>query len=832
MTQQARKTLFAEMIIPLPVPGTFTYRIPYELNEMVKVGQRAIVQFGRKKVLAGLISQLHEEIPSNFSPKYILGLLDENPVIFPLQLEFWAWMKQYYMCHIGELMQAALPSALKLSSESLITLSQTYQPDAQTLNEYEFQIVEALELQGKLTLTEVSQILGFQKVMPLIKNMIDKKMIVMEEDLKEKYHEKTEKFVRLSPEMKSDEAMQQLMDQLEKRAYKQLEIVLAFLSHPAEEGQEKEVSQQLLLKKSNASHAQLKALAEKGVFEVFERTISRLTRYTADSSPDAILLAPNQQSALEQIKQHFTEKAAVLLHGVTSSGKTEIYIKLIDEHLKRGEQVLFLLPEIALTTQIIQRLKGFFGEQLGVYHSRYNPHERVEIWQDVLKFDPEKQSTTHQLVIGPRSALFLPFKKLGLIIVDEEHDNSYKQFDPSPRYHARDAAMMLARMHGAKVLLGSATPAYESYFNTKTGKYGLVEINERYGGIQLPAIEIVNLREEKKRKTIQSHFSRPLMLQIAEAIKKQEQVILFQNRRGFALRLECDECNWVPECRHCDVTLIYHKSQRMLRCHYCGYAVEVPTECPECKSTALRMHGFGTEKVQDELQLLMPDARIGRLDMDTTRSKFGFQQIIEAFEAHKTDILAGTQMVTKGLDFDRVSIVGILNADNMLSYPDFRSHERSYQLMAQVSGRAGRKNKQGKVIIQTHQPGHQILKDVIDNNYKELFERQLVIRNQYQYPPYYRLILIRLKHRDAHKLNVAASDLALMLREVFGKNLLGPEFPMISRIRNLYIKHILLKFDRRANAVELKEQLLKKLSGFSGNVDYKSVIVQIDVDPQ
>lgn len=820
------------MIIPLPVPGTFTYRIPYELNDEVKVGQRAIVQFGRKKVLSGIISRLHEEIPTDFSAKYILGLLDEKPVIFPQQLEFWSWMQQYYMCQLGELMQAALPSALKLSSESLITLSQSFNPDLQTLNEHEFQIVEALELQNKLTLTEVSQILGFQKVMPLIKNMIDKKMIVMEEDLKEKYQEKTEKFVRLTPQFKEEEAMRQLMDQLEKRAYKQLEIVLAFLSHPAGNEQEKEVSQPLLLKKSNASHAQIKALVEKGVFEVFEKTISRLTRYTANSTPDAIELAPNQQSALEQIQQHFTEKAAVLLHGITSSGKTEIYIKLINEHLKKGEQVLFLLPEIALTTQIILRLKGFFGGQLGVYHSRYNMNERAEIWQDVLQFDPEKTNNTHQLLIGPRSALFLPFKKLGLIIVDEEHDNSYKQFDPSPRYHARDAALMLARMQGAKVLLGSATPAYESYFNAKTGKYGLVEINERYGGIQLPAIEIVNLREEKKRKTIQSHFSRPLMQQMAEAIKKQEQIILFQNRRGFALRLECDECNWIPECRHCDVTLIYHKSQRLLRCHYCGYAVEVPAECSQCKSTALRMHGFGTEKVQEELQLLMPDARIGRLDMDTTRSKFGFQQIIEAFEDHKTDVLAGTQMVTKGLDFDKVSIVGILNADNMLSYPDFRAHERSYQLMAQVSGRAGRKNKQGKVIIQTHQPGHQVLKDVIGNNYKELFERQMLIRKQYQYPPYYRLILVRLKHRDEHKLNVAASELALMLKEIFGKNMLGPEFPMVSRIRNLYIKHILLKFDRRGQTVELKQQLLKKLAIFSGNVDYKSVIVQIDVDPQ
>ncbi|MDA3943763.1 MAG: primosomal protein N' [Bacteroidetes bacterium] len=832
MAHQERKTLFAEMIIPLPVPGTFTYRIPYELNNTVRVGQRAIVQFGRKKVLSGIISRLHEQIPTAFSPKYILGLLDEKPVIYEQQLEFWNWMQRYYLCHIGEVMQAALPSALKLSSESLITLSDTYIQDQQTLNEYEFQIVEALQLQSKLSLTDVSQILGFQKVMPLIKNMIDKKLIVMEEDLKEKYHEKKEKFVRLTSDFQEEEAMRQLMDQLEKRAYKQLEIVLAFLSFAADNKGEREMAQQALLKKSNASHTQLKALADKGVFDIYEKKVSRLTRYQADALPETIQFTVNQQYAYTQILEQLAEKPAVLLHGVTSSGKTELYIKLIDSYLRKGEQVLFLLPEIALTTQIISRLKKYFGEQLGVYHSRYNLHERVEIWQDVLQFEQNNTNATHQLVIGPRSALFLPYKKLGLIIVDEEHDNSYKQFDPAPRYHARDAALMLARMHGAKVLLGSATPAYESYFNAKTGKYGLVEINERYGGIKLPAIEIVNLREEKKRKTIQAHFSRPLMLQMEEAIKQQEQVILFQNRRGFALRLECDECNWVPECRHCDVTLIYHKSQRMLRCHYCGYAVEVPAECPECRSTALRMHGFGTEKVQDELQLLMPEARIGRLDLDTTRSKFGFQQIIEAFEDHKTDILAGTQMVTKGLDFDRVSIVGILNADNMLSYPDFRAHERSYQLMAQVSGRAGRKTKQGKVIIQTHQPGHPILKDVIDNNYKELFERQMLIRKQYQYPPYHRLILVKLKHRDQHKLNVAASDFALLLREVFGKNMLGPEFPMISRIRNLYIKHILLKFDRRQAPDEIKSELLKKLAIFSGNIDYKSVIVHLDVDPQ
>lgn len=832
MISESRITLFADVIIPLAVPGTFTYRIPFVLNDQAAVGKRAIVQFGRKKVLAGIICRVHQEVPKGFSPKYILDLLDESPVIVEKQLKFWHWMKDYYLCNLGEVMQAAMPSALKLSSETMIQLSEQYETDKHQLNENEFLIIEALELQQKITLSEVSKILGIQKVMPIIRNLIDRGLVVTEEELKEKFHQKKETVVSLTKAFQEENALQDLMNQLEKRAYKQLELLLSYLSLAPVRSNNPEVSVSVLLKKADASHAQLKALAEKGVFEFRKKIVSRLDNFISDRHPDDIELTESQLVAMGQIKAGIVQKGVVLLHGVTSSGKTELYIKLINENLRQGKQVLLLLPEIALTTQIIMRLKRYFGESLGVYHSRYNLHERAEIWQKVLQYDPSDPASQHQLIIGPRSALFLPFQNLGLIIVDEEHDQSYKQHDPAPRYQARDAALVLARIHGASVLLGSATPSFESYFNAKNGKFELVILKDRFGGIALPEIEIVNLREEKKRKTMQSHFSRPLMEEMQTAVENKEQVILFQNRRGFALRLECEACNWVPECRHCDVSLIYHKHQRLLRCHYCGFAMEVPAECPNCQSTALKMHGFGTEKVQEELQLLMPDARISRLDLDTTRSKFGFQQIIEAFEKHETDILTGTQMVTKGLDFDSVRIVGILNADNMLSYPDFRAHERSFQLMAQVAGRAGRKGKRGKVLIQTHQPHHPLLQDVVRNDYEALYERLMAIRQEYHYPPFYRLILIRLKHRDQYKLNMAANDLAVSLRKDFAEQVLGPEFPMVSRIRSLYIKQILIKFDRRQHSGKIKEMLMRKLLAFNANPEHKSLIIQLDVDPQ
>lgn len=830
MTSNERRTLFADIVLPIPVKGTFTYRVPFELNGQIAVGQRVMVQFGKTKVMSGIVMRLHET-PPHVVPKYIMELLDEKPIVHSFQFDFWNWMSNYYMCHLGEVMQAALPSALKLSSESTIVLSENYKLDTETLNDFEYLIVEALQIQPKLTINEVSKIVGFKKVMPLVKTMIEKQLVVMEEELNEKYKDKFERFVKLTVEYQKDEVLHGLMDKLSKRAYKQLELLLAFFALAGTDFTKTEVSANELIKKANASQAVLNTLVKNNVFEVYNKKVSRLASYKSTTSVANIKLTEAQQAAFDTTKELFETKQQVLLHGVTSSGKTEIYIKLIQEAIDRGEQVLYLLPEIALTAQIINRLKYYFGSKIGVYHSRYNAFERVEIWQQVLNFDT-KQFTDRQIIVGSRSSVFLPFSNLGLIIVDEEHDSSYKQFDPAPRYHARDSAIVLGNMHQAKVLLGSATPSYESYFNALTKKYGLVTLSKRYGDVLMPDIEIVDLRNQVRRKMMQSHFSRPLIEQIKTTVEEKNQVILFQNRRGFSLHLECEQCNWIPQCKHCDVSLIYHKQQNMMRCHYCGYTTTVPTACPECHSSNIRMHGFGTEKVEEELKLIFPDTPIARLDLDTTRTKNGFHQILEDFEEQKTAVLVGTQMVTKGLDFDHVKLVGILNADNMLSFPDFRAFERSFQLMAQVSGRAGRKGKQGKVLIQTFQPNHPVLMEVLQNQFVKLFEQQMQLRQKFHYPPFFRLILIRLKHRDATVLNRAASDFASQLKPLFGQNLLGPEYPLVSRIKNLYIKQILIKFERKYSPKQVKERIQSEIDLFKKQIDYKSVIIQLDVDPQ
>lgn len=832
MNHEERKTFFADVMVPVPVPGTFTYRVPHALQHQVEVGKRVIVQFGKKKVYAGLVVKIHEELPRNHEPKYLIGFLDEKPIVNPLQLRFWEWIGQYYMSVPGEVMAAALPGALKLSSESNVALSPDYVPDQEKLTDNEFLITEALSIQPKLSITEVSSIVGFQKVMPLLKTMIEKKIIVMEEELQEKFREKTERVAMLHPTLSEGDNLRELMDQLARRAFKQLEILMVYLREtgfPAKPAKSVPVS--ILLDGAKATAAQFKALTEKQVFIASTRVVSRLGEYQAIKDLQSVVLTSAQQAAHDEIQHLFTEKDVVLLHGVTSSGKTEIYMKLIASYLEHGKQVLYLLPEIALTTQIIERLRTYFGNKVGIYHSRYHANEKVEVWNKVLGY-AQGNRNEHQVILGPRSALFLPYSNLGLIIVDEEHDYSYKQHEPSPRYQARDAAIVLASMSGAKVLLGSATPSFESYFNAKGGKYGLVKLTERYGGQLMPDITLVNMREEKRRKTAKSHFSSVLLNDIAEAVKAKEQVILFQNRRGFSLRLECEQCNWIPECRHCDVSLVYHKKNNMLRCHYCGYSTAVPTQCPECQSTALKMHGFGTEKVEEELGLIVPELKIARLDLDTTRSKHSFQEIIENFGAGRTNTLVGTQMVTKGLDFDKVRVVGILNADNMLSYPDFRAFERSFQLMAQVSGRAGRKHRQGKVVIQTHQPGHPIMRYVLNNDFEGLFIQQMSERKKFNYPPYYRIIQIQLFHRDNHTVNIAAYDLAKMLRENTQFEILGPEYPIVSRIKSLYIKQIILKFPRSTPSIPLKGFITRCLERLISSEQYKSIRAQLDVDPQ
>ena len=828
-----RLTLFADVLLPLPVAGTFTYRVPFDLNEFIKVGQRVSIQFGRKKIYAGLVKKLHTTVPQEYGPKYIITLLDELPIVNNIQFRFWEWMASYYMSTEGEVMNAALPAAFKLASESKVVLSPTFIPDFDILNTFEYQVTEALIEKKKLSVDEISKLVGYQKVLPLLKTMIEQRIIVMEEELKDVYKPKTISIISISNESTDESRLQEIMDELGKRAHKQLEVLMTFIAIvglPLTE--DKYVRKADLIKKSGGSQSALKSLLDKKILISVNKPVSRFENEAKNDSNNKLELSSHQSEAYNSILQSFNIHNVVLLHGVTSGGKTEVYIKLITDTIKSGKQVLYMLPEIALTTQIINRLRKYFGDEVGVYHSRYNNNERVEVWNNIAGRDDDKIHKKYSIILGPRSSLFLPYENLGLIIVDEEHDSSYKQFDPAPRYNARDAAIYLATLHNAKVLLGSATPAIESYYNAKSGKYGLAEITERYGGVKLPKITVVDLRDEQKRRLMKSHFSSVLLKNINDTIELGHQVILFQNRRGFSLRIECDVCHWVPQCKNCDVTLTYHKYSELLKCHYCGYSTTVPPTCGNCGNTGLKMQGFGTEKVAEELSLLMPDVKIDRMDLDTTRTKNAFNRIITDFEDKRTDILTGTQMVTKGLDFDNVQVVGVLSADNMLSFPDFRAHERSFQLMAQVSGRAGRKDKQGMVIIQAWKPNHPILKDVVNHDYISMYLRQLAERKKFNYPPYFRLIIIRMKHKNAEILNEGAAVLTKDLREQFGKLVYGPEYPLVGRVRNFYIKQTLLKIPRGKSLVEVKSKIFKSLIRTKTVTKYRSIIVQFDVDPQ
>lgn len=824
---EERVTLFAEILLPLPIPGSFTYRVPYDLNMKVKVGQRAVVQFGKSKIMSGLIISLSNNVPDANNIKYLLNILDDDPVVNENQLKLWNWITSYYLCYLGDVMQVALPSALKLSSESKISLVEDFDFNGSNLSDNEFLIVEALQIQPQLTITEVSKIIGYKKVMPLVKTMIEKKIIVMYEELQQKYKAKYERYVRLSNTYREEEKMHELMDNLTKRAYKQLELLMAFIVLGG--SSDNDILASDLLKKADATSSILSTLVEKGVFETYQKRVSRLKSYKALTDVASIVLTEKQQEAFDNIHKGFDEDKPVLLHGVTASGKTEIYIKLIQETIDEGKQVLYLLPEIALTEQIINRLKKYFGDRVGVYHSRYDDNERVEIWQQVMNF--RSQQSKYQIIIGSRSAVFLPFTDLGLVIVDEEHDSSFKQVDPAPRYSARDLAVIMSKMFHARLLLGSATPSFESYYNARQNKYYLVSITERYGGVEMPQIIVDDLRIETRRKTMQANFGSKLVDAMNKTLEDKNQVILFQNRRGFSLRVECNHCNYIPQCINCDVSLTYHKNQNILKCHYCGYTTNVPTECPSCRSTDLKMHGFGTERIEDDLKVVFPEAQSSRLDLDTTRTKNSYQYILEQFHNKETNILVGTQMVTKGLDFDSVKVVGILNADNMLTFPDFRAYERSFQLMEQVSGRAGRKGEKGKVIIQTYQPQHPVILNVITHDYVRFFEEQMPIRRQFNYPPYSRLILIRLKDVNSVKLNKAADALAKMFRPVFKENLLGPEYPIVSRVKNQYIKQMMIKINKDFNSNKVKDFIRDTIENFKHETEFKSVKIQIDVDP-
>ena len=815
-----RKTLFIEVVLPLAISKTYTYRVPLEMSSGISIGKRVVVQFGRSKIYTAIIYQISEVPPALYEAKYIIDVLDEEPIVNEFQLRLWKWMSEYYLCHMGEVMQAALPSALKLASETRIILNQSEEIDKALLSDKEFLIVDALDLHAELKVSDISKLLGQKTVFPILRGLFEKNIIIISEEISEKFKPRKKSFITLNPLYKEAESRKALFEILE-RAPKQLELLLAYFKL---EKQQAEIAKAELLETSGSGPSALKALIDKEVFIQEDKIVSRLSAEELETLHD-FKLNDAQEIALAGIREQLKEKDVVLLYGETSSGKTQIYIRLIEQMLLEGKQTLYLLPEIALTTQVVERLREHFGSQVGIYHSRFNDNERAEVWQKVLKGE-------YKMILGARSSIFLPFKELGLVIVDEEHESSYKQYDPAPRYHARDSAIYLAHLHKAKILLGSATPSLESYYNAKIKKYGLVTLKGRYGGVKSPLIEVVSIAGETKQKTMQSHFTSVLMNEIKGALSRKEQVILFQNRRGYTPFLLCTTCGFTPKCINCDVSLTFHKSSAKLHCHYCGYKQDVLTACPACGSTRIEQKGFGTEKIEDELQRLFEDAKIARMDLDSTRTRNSFQVLLNDFEEGKIDILVGTQMVAKGLDFGNVTTIGIISADSMLNYPDFRAFERSFQMLAQVSGRAGRRAKQGKVVIQAYDTSHRIISQVIRNDYEEMFNTEILERRNFHYPPLYRLIQLDVKHKDLSKLAIIAVSLGKLLRSQFGERILGPEAPMISRIRNYYIQTILIKVEKEGVSVQkIKEALQQILINFDTIPANKGVYMHIDVDP-
>ncbi|MFT6699516.1 MAG: primosomal protein N' (replication factor Y) [Porticoccaceae bacterium] len=804
--------------MPIPIQKTFTYSVTEDEAIFLQKGMRVAVSFGKTKMYTGLVYNIHQTAPNLYEAKEINQILDEKPLVNELQLKHWQWISSYYMCSLGDVYRASLPSAFLLESETVISRNDAFIEDS-ILADDEFLIFEALQHQSQLTIHQVADILGKKKVMPIVNQLIKKSAISIKEEIYEQYKPKLVKYVRLHSDYNSDDSLEKLLEELS-RAKKQREAVLGFFQLSSTK---KPIKAKDLEEKVAVSSTILKSLVAKGIFEFYHIQTDRI-QYKGDTN-DLKVLNEFQEKALSEIKETFKKKDVTLLHGITSSGKTEVYTKLIQEVLDEGKQVLFLLPEIALTTQIITRLQFYFGEQISVFHSKYSMNERVEVWNNVLE-----NKTKARIILGARSSIFLPFSNLGLIVVDEEHETSYKQFEPSPRYNARDAAIVLAKIHQAKILLGSATPSLETYFNAQQNKYGFVEINRRHGNVQLPKIELINVKEKQRKKEMTGHFSDRLLKLIQEALDQKEQIILFQNRRGFSPVVECKTCGVSPQCPNCDVSLTFHKFKHELRCHYCNYQRAMPNSCGACGSNTLDNKGFGTEQIELELKELFPDFKIGRMDLDTTRGKHGYQKIIGAFEAREIDVLVGTQMLSKGLDFDNVSLVGVLNADTMLNFPDFRAHERAYQMMVQVSGRAGRSKKQGNVAIQTYNPFHQILQQVSVTNYAEMYKEQLQERWQYKYPPYYRLIKITLKHKDYSKVDNGVNWLFKALYNSFGEYVLGPTAPAVSRIRNQYIKNIVIKIPPKQNLANTKNHLSKIKNTFEAVKDFRPIRFIIDVD--
>jgi primosomal protein N' (replication factor Y) len=820
-----RVTLFADVIVPQALPVPLTYRVPFDWNKDVVVGQRVVVPLGKAKLITGIIRRLHEQPPANYQAKYIDALLDEHPLVREQQLALWDWMSSYYCCTLGDIMNAAVPAGLKLSSETRFVL--VSDEDEGIWSEKEQKIIRALRSRGSMTLDDIAELLGVKQVQSVVKRLVESGWIRSEEEIKEKFKPKTADFIKLHPAYESEASLQNLFAELEsRRALKQSEALMLFLRLVNWDGSRLPELERAKLQKQGVASAVVNAMIEKGIFSCETREVGRLHAGLVHTTPTREL-SPAQATAKGDVLKAWNDKDVCLLHGVTSSGKTEVYASIIEEMLQEGKQVLFLLPEIALTTQIIQRLRKFFGKRVGVYHSGYSDNERTEVWNKVLSDIPGECD----VILGARSALFLPFNRLGLVIVDEEHEQSFKQNDPSPRYHGRDTALWLAARFGAKVLLGSATPSIESYWNAVNGRYGLVELTERFGGLQLPEVVLCDVRKDIKAKTMHNHFTEELIVEMQRVLEAGEQIILFQNRRGYSPLWECESCGWVPMCTRCDVSLTYHKFSHQLRCHYCGYTTQPVPACHACGSVEMKMLGFGTEKIEEDLQVHFPDVRVQRMDLDTTRSKSGYQKIISDFETGVTQILVGTQMVTKGLDFDNVSLVGILSADKMMNYPDFRAMERSFQVMMQVAGRAGRKKKRGKVLIQTYNPEHWLLDLITKGDYKSFYEREVKERYQFVYPPFVRLMRITLKHKEDVVAQRAAAEVHRLLAPVLKDRILGPERPYIPRINNYYLQQFLVRFDKKKESEAIKATVIQMIRQRLAEPEFKQVRLSVDVDP-
>lgn len=812
---------FVDVILPIPLKQTFTYGINKDEAGFLKQGMRVAVPFGKTKIYTAIVYQIHQSAPVGYETKSIDHIIDQEPIITPLQIKHWEWMASYYMCSLGEVIKAALPSSFLLESETVVKLIQAEFVDVKTLSEHEQLVYDALQYQSSLHINAVRAILDQKHVVSVIQKLIEKGLVEVEETVYEQYTPKLKRYVKLSPQYDSEEKLKELLENLN-RAPKQKELLMNLFVLKSQS--KKPIDAVALQKKSNASASTLKTLIDKEIIEEYFIQKDRI-EFSGVASTDIKTLSEGQQTAFHEIKELFKEQNVVLLHGVTSSGKTEVYSRLIKENLDSGKQVLYMLPEIALTTQLISRLQKYFGERISVYHSKFSVNERTEVWNNLLE-----EKSKAQIIVGARSAMFLPFKNLGLVIVDEEHEPSFKQYNPAPRYNARDSAVVLAHLHKSKLLMGSATPSLESYHNAKSGKYGLVSLKKRFGNVLMPDIELIDIKEKNKKKQMTGHFSDRLLEEMHEVLDNGEQIIIFQNRRGYSPIVECTTCGVAPQCPNCDVSLTYHQKKNQLRCHYCGYHMAMMLNCIACGSQTLDTKGFGTEQIETELKSLFPKHTIARMDQDTTRGKHAYSKLIDALENQEIDILVGTQMLAKGLDFRNIGLVGVMNADNLLHFPDFRAHERSFQLLQQVSGRAGRTKKRGKVLIQTFNPYHQILKQVSVNDYEGMGKEQLNERYQYKYPPYFRIIKFEFKHKNFIRVQKAAIWFGQALQNQFRENVLGPEQPPVGRIRNQFIFNLMLKIPKSQSLEATKKYIANVERRFNSVKEFSSVRINIDVD--